>query len=81
MRCLESNVTRHYNTKTFFEIQISLSRATSDIPLGGEYDVIMSNPSYNEAESDSTPNNLPVETTIKRYCPTFSVFYNGRAKK
>ena len=43
----------------------SLSRATSDIPLGGEYDVIMSNPSYNEAESDSTPNNLPVELRSK----------------
>ena len=43
----------------------SLSRPTSDIPMSGEYDVIMSNPSYNEPESDNIQNNLPAELKSK----------------
>ena len=37
----------------------------NDIPLGGEYDVIMSNPSYNEPEAENIQFNLPEEILTK----------------
>jgi type I restriction enzyme M protein len=43
----------------------SLERAHGDIPMSGEYDVIMSNPSYNEAEEANVENNLPVNVRSK----------------
>ncbi len=43
----------------------SLERAHGDIPMSGEYDVIMSNPSYNEPEDDNVQNNLPVDVRSK----------------
>jgi len=43
----------------------SLSRPTSDIPIEGEFDLIMSNPSYNEPELDNIQNNLPDEVRSK----------------
>jgi len=43
----------------------SLERAHGDIPMSGEYDVIMSNPSYNEPEEDNVQNNLPVDVRSK----------------
>ncbi len=43
----------------------SLERADNDIPMSGEYDVIMSNPSYNEAEAANIEMNLPVAVRSK----------------
>ena len=39
----------------------SLMRPTKDIPLEGEYEIIMTNPSYNEPESNDIAENLPYE--------------------
>ena len=43
----------------------SLSRPTKAIPPEGEYEIIMTNPSYNEPESDDIPENLPRELSTK----------------
>lgn len=42
----------------------SLSRPTKEIPPEGEYDIVMSNPSYNEPEAKSISDNLPYELKI-----------------
>lgn len=43
----------------------SLSRPTKEIPPEGEFEVIMTNPSYNEPEADDIQDNLPYEIQSK----------------
>jgi len=43
----------------------SLARPTKEIPPEGEFEVVMTNPSYNEPESDDISDNLPYEIKTK----------------
>ena len=63
----------------------SLSRQTKEIPPEGEYEVIMTNPSYNEPEADEIQETLPFEFKTQDSALHFlflvmeELTHNGRA--